>query len=176
MSLNIGDLRDSIENKIHIDEYSSKMGDDEDIIVFSFLVKYKNQAEDLVNFLEKGYEWVLDADISPGEMEDGSHLVFVETKRRPSFPSKFLSMLDDMQGITEIKLDQYEFAYQDSNRYLPITLENLEQTVPVSPRDYRKKIKKSAALEAMQMAAGLAPKLDVEMDRELKDFVNLSRR
>lgn len=172
MSLNIGDLRDSIENKIHIDEYSSKMGDDKDIIVFSFLVKYKNQAEDLVNFLEKGYEWVLDADVSPGEMEDGSHLVFVETKRRPSFPSKFLSMLDDMKGITQIK--QYEFAYRDSNRYLPVTLENLENTVPVTPRAYKRK--KSAALEDMQMAAGLEPRIDIEMDRELKDFVNLSRR
>ena len=176
MSLNIGDLRDSVENKIHIDEYSSKMGNDEDIIVFSFLIKYKNQAEDLVNFLEKGYDWILDADISPGEMEDGSYLVFVETKRRPSFPAKMISMLDDMQGITDIPLNEYEFAYHDSNKYNPITSENLTQIVPTTPREYKKRLKKSAALEAMQMAAGLNPKTNVVMDQELRDYVNLSKR
>ena len=65
------DLKRLILPELHIDEYKSKMGKDEDVIVLSFKVSGREPAEDLVNFIEKGYEWILDADVSAGEMDDG---------------------------------------------------------------------------------------------------------
>jgi len=50
---------------IHVDEFASKLGDDDDIIVVSFFVRSLQAAKDLVTWFEKGYEWVLDADRSP---------------------------------------------------------------------------------------------------------------
>ena len=37
---------------------------------------------------EKGYEWVLDADVSSGEMDDGDYLVFVELERTKKLPEQ----------------------------------------------------------------------------------------
>ena len=182
MSLKKNELQDSVKNTIHIDEYNAKMGDDADVSVVSFKVKYRDQANDLVNFIEKGYDWVLDADVSAGEMEDGDYLVFVEILRRPTLPEKLIKLLADLENITDTSIDNIDFRYYKDNEYLPVTLENLQSKLPLSPRDYRKLLKSrnndDKALENMQMQAGLDPskhnKLSAE-DVELKNFVNLSK-
>ena len=177
MSLKKLELKDSIFNKIHIDEYQAKMGNDDDIIVFSFKSKYRDQATDLVNFLEKGYDWILDADVSTGELEDGSYLIFVEVLRRPSFPEKLINLLQDLENVTGITDTEYEFQYSKETKYAPITIETLTARVPLDPRKYRKRNKNQddIDLENLQMAAGLAPKSEEITDPELKRFVNLSK-
>ena len=67
MGLREKDLRDMIYRILEIDSFSSKMGDDKDIVTLSFSVKEQTAAEDLMNFVEKGYEFVLDADATSGE-------------------------------------------------------------------------------------------------------------
>ena len=81
MGLRIGDLRDMVYKVLEIDSFASKMGDDKDIVTLSFSIKEKSAAEDLMGFIEKGYEFVLDADITPGEQSDGTYKVFVEMER-----------------------------------------------------------------------------------------------
>lgn len=171
------ELKDSIGNKIHFDEYKAKMGDDDDIVVISMKSKYKDQASDLVNFLEKGYEWILDADISAGELEDGAYLIFIEALRRPSLPNKIIKVLTDMENLTGTKPDDYQFKYHKETGYTPLTLEAMTAKIPLEPRKYRKmnKSKSDIELENMQMAAGLAPKTEPVTDPELKAFVNLSK-
>ena len=66
-NLEEGDLKRLVHDELHIDEYKSKMGDDADVCVISFKVAGKEPAIDLVSFIEKGYDWVLDADGSSGE-------------------------------------------------------------------------------------------------------------
>ena len=177
MALKKLELKDSIFDKIHIDEYQAKMGDDDDIIVFSFKSKYRDQATDLVNFLEKGYDWILDADVSTGELEDGGYLIFVEVLRRPSFPEKLIKLLQDLENVTGIQDTKYEFQYSKETDYSPVTVETLTAKVPLDPRKYRKrnKTKDDVDLENMQMQAGLSPKTDEVTDPELKHFVNLSK-
>lgn len=177
MSLKKMDLKDSISNKIHVDEFKAKMGDDDDIVVISFKSTYKDQAADLVNFLEKGYDWVLDADVSAGELDDGSYLVFIEALRRPSIPEKLLKLLGDMKNLTNIDTEKYEFKYHKDRDYTPVSYETLTSKIPLDPRKYRKlnKTQDDVALENMQMAAGLAPKTEKTTDPEIKAFVNLSK-
>lgn len=179
MSLKSNELKDSVSNNIHIDEYSAKMGDDSDILVLSFKVNYKDQAQDLVNWFEKGYEWILDADISSGEMEDGDYLVFLELERRPSVVKKILKLIEDLKNITGLDVGKFEYRYHDTLTYKPVTLDNLSADIPLTPRDYKtvnkKKEAENTALEHMQMQAGLAPKTQKVIDPELKAFVNLSK-
>lgn len=191
MSLRFNDLKDLVSKKIHIDEYASKMGDDADTIVVSFKVKYQDPAWELSNFFEKGYEWVLDADVSSGEMEDGSYLVFLEIERRPSFPPNLMRALKDMEGLTDQKVSEYEFMYRKGGEYKEMSMDNLKATVPLSPREYRAKYgdgsessetisaitaEESRQIKAMQSTAGITPKATVITDPVLKHFVNLSKR
>jgi len=178
----MNELKDSVQNTVHIDEFNAKMGDDADVCVLSFKCNYRDQAADLVNFIEKGYDWVLDADISAGEMEDGNYLVFVEALRRPTLPEKIIQLLNDLENVTAIPSGKMDFKYHKDTDYLPVTLENLQNKMPLSPRDYRKIMKSrqddDQALENMQMQAGLDPSKKKEIsaeDIELKNFVNLSK-
>ena len=53
-----GDLDRLVIPEMHIDEFKSRMGDDADVIVLSFKLKDKEPANDLMMFIERGYEWV----------------------------------------------------------------------------------------------------------------------
>ena len=135
--LNEGDLNRLVRPELHIDQFRSKMGDDDEIVVVSFLVTGKNPAMDLMGFLEKGFNDVLDADVSTGEFQDGKYLVFVEIKRRTWTPAKIIEILVDMEALTEIDHKDWEFMYYKNDRRLPVTQENLENEIPNSPREYR---------------------------------------
>ena len=63
-SLKSGDLRDLVSHIFEVDCYKSKMGEDKDVVVLSFTVESRSPAEDLVSFIEKGYQFVLDADLN----------------------------------------------------------------------------------------------------------------
>lgn len=176
MSLKQNDLKDLIGFKLHIDEYESKMGKDEDIVTISFKSKYKDPAVDLVNYLEKGYEWVLDADVSAGTVSDGGWVVFVEAARRPSLAKNILSLLDDMKSLTNNDPAEYTFRYKNDRDYVPLTIEAFNSKVPNSPREYRRR-NKSDELGAMLNAAGVkSSKQPPVLDPELAEFVNLSKR
>ena len=176
MSLKKDDLKDLIGFKLHIDEYESKMGKDEDIVTISFKSKYKDPAKDLVNYLEKGYEWVLDADVSAGAVSDGSWVVFIEAARRPSLAKNILSLIDDMKSLTNNDPSEYTFKYKKDRDYTPLTIDNFNDKVPNSPREYRRR-NKSQELGAMLNAAGVkAERQPPVIDPELAEFVNLSKR
>ena len=78
MGLRQNDIEYTIDNVFEIDSYKSEMGDDADIVTLSFAVKGDQPSEDLVKFIETGYDFVLDADKSLGEQSDGKYKVFVE--------------------------------------------------------------------------------------------------
>ena len=76
--LSFKDLEGMLKSTVHVDEFSSKMGEDDDVAVISFFVRDINAADDLVNWFEQGYDFVLDADRSPGELKPNRYLVYVE--------------------------------------------------------------------------------------------------
>jgi len=181
MALRIDDLKELVQDTVHIDEYQSKMGDDSDVIVISLKVKYYDPAWELSNFIEKGYDWVLDADVSSGEMEDGGYLVFIECARRPSFADNLMKLLKDMEGITGNDADSYDFTYRSGLDYQRLTADAIRATIPLSPRRYKEmhpstKSIEDRALENLQLAAGLTPKSEPVTDPAIKEFVNLSKR
>jgi hypothetical protein len=174
MSLNTNDLLDLVRTKVHVDEFESKMGKDEDILVISFKLKYQDPANDLVNYLEKGYEWILDADISSGTVSDGSWIVFIEAARRPSVTNNLLDLLGDLKSLTGNAPENYQYRYKNDTKYAPLTAEHFNDTVPLTPREYRRR-NKPQELEAMLNAARVKNNQSGEFNPDVKEFVNLSR-
>ena len=174
MSLKMNDLRDLVRNKLHVDEFESKMGKDEDIIVISFKIKYRDPAVDLVNYLEKGYDWVLDADVSTGTVSDGSWIVFIETNRRPSISNKIYELLVDLSSLTGNDPKSYVYRYKNDTDYRPFTIEDFEKIVPLTPREYRRR-NRPHELEAMIDAAGVSQNQKGKFSEDVANFVNLSR-
>lgn len=136
-----------IDNTIHFDEYNSKMGRDDAVVTASFKVKFREPALDLVSFLESGYDWILDADISSGEVNDGQYIVFLEMQRSPKNYSQIISLLDDLENITNIKPDNWKFKWYKQSDYVPLNRENLEENLPDTPRKYREYIETFVAVK-----------------------------
>ena len=135
----MGDLGRLVKPEMTIDEFRSKMGEDKDIVVVGFTILGKEPADDLVNFVEKSYDWVLDADISSGETSDGNYIVFVELQRKPESSEHIYTMLEDMMNLTDQKIEDWVFSYYKGVEKLPVTLENLEKTIIKTPEEYEQK-------------------------------------
>jgi hypothetical protein len=158
------DLKRMVHPELHIDEYKSKMGRDEDIVVISFKVAAREAAEDLVNFIEKGYEWVIDADVSSGEMEDGDFVVFVECDRTRDVAKNLIDMLEDIMRLTDQKLEDWRVQFRSTNDQQSISIESILAHVPLTTADYLRKFG-NKELDEMRSAAGVnvtttAPKND----------------
>jgi hypothetical protein len=141
MSLNSGDLVNMVDKIFEIDSYKSKMGNDEDIVVLSFTVSEEAPAKDLVNFIEKGYSFVLDAATSGGELDDGIYKVFVEIERDKYIAEQILELMDGIQKLTDN--NNYRFRYYRSFKSVPLNLENLQKEIPKTTEEYNNVVTES---------------------------------
>jgi hypothetical protein len=141
MSLREGDLRDMMDNVFEIDSFSSKMGDDKDIVTLSFSLKEKAPADDLMNFLERGYGCILDADVTSGEQSDGTYKVFVELARDNEVHDNILEIVDGVKNLSEI--DNFKFRYYKNWRSQDLSQETLGEFVPNDPNNYGLKVEES---------------------------------
>ena len=156
-NLELGDLKRLVHDELHIDEYKSKMGDDADVCVLSFKVSDKEPSNDLVNFIEKGYDWVLDADVSSGEKEDGDYLVFIELERTPELPSQIIQLMTELMNLTDQDIADWRFRYRKSTDEHSLEEENFRKIVPLTPEAYNTKYKREQdEIDAMKAAAGVA--------------------
>jgi len=128
------DLEDLVDNIFEIDSYTSKMGTDADICVLSFTIDSLEASKDLVNFIERGYDFVLDSDFTPGELNDGKYKVFVEIQRTRRIPSQIMELLNGIKLLTNLK--EFKFRYYKSFHSIPASDESLTENVPVSKEEY----------------------------------------
>jgi hypothetical protein len=139
MSLLAGDLRMLVNNIFEVDSYSSKMGDDKDIVVLSFTVEQQEPAKDLVTFIERGYPFVLDADASAGELKDGRYKVFVEIERNRRIHEQILEVLDGVGKLADV--DNFKFRYYKSFKSIEANEDSLLETIPKTKDEYEAVIK-----------------------------------
>jgi hypothetical protein len=154
-SLSYKDMEGLVKPSIHVDEFSSKMGDDDDIIVLSFFVRNDQAAKDLMSWFEKGYDFVLDADRSPGEIRPGRYLVYVEIRRRSTAGGHVEQLLNDLNTLTEFE-NSSDWLMHYKNKEVPFTRDTFDSTVPLSPKAYRERYEKD--LNEMRVAAGMPVK------------------
>ena len=143
MGLRKGDLTGLLYKIFEVDTYQSKLGKDENIITLSFSIKENSPAIDFANFIETGYDFVLDADPTPGEQPDGTYKVFIEIERDKYAPANIEKMLYGLTQVTGIK--DFRFRYHKQFRSEEATLENLEETIPLDKNMYELKVAKSKA-------------------------------
>ena len=134
MSLRAGDLVNLIDSVFEVDSFSSKMGDDKNIVTLSFSVQDKKPAEDLANFLEKGYNFILDADTTPGEQADGTYKVFVELQRERGIHNNINEIIDGVSKLGAV--ENFKFRYYKDFKSKDATLAEYEAHIPDAPENY----------------------------------------
>ena len=167
------DLKRLVKPELHIDEFKSKMGKDEDIIVLSFKLIGRAPANDLVNFIEKGYDWVVDADISAGEMDDGDFLVFVECDRKPEVADEIIKMLGDITKLTDQNLEDWKLQFRSNPSLLDATAENIQNNVALTPQDYIAR-HGNKTLDEMRTAAGVQVKTKAPINDHTQNIRSLA--
>ena len=139
MALNAQDLKHMISHIFEIDSYASKMGEDSDIVTLSFSLNDKHAAEDLSGFLERGYSFILDSDVTAGEQSDGTYKVFVEIERNRKVAQQITEILDGMSKLVGNE-KPFKFRYYKNFRSHEATLENLETSIPKKSDEYGIKV------------------------------------
>jgi len=138
MALREKDLVDLVDYIFEIDSYQSKMGDDENIVTLSFSVADKDAANDLGGFLERGYEFILDADVTAGEQKDGRYRVFVEMERNKRVPEYIMEIMDGVSKLTG--REDFKFRYYKNWRSQDLSIDALKEFVPTDPSNYGVKV------------------------------------
>tara|TARA_X000000368_G_scaffold418277_1_gene417373 strand:- start:2571 stop:3275 length:705 start_codon:yes stop_codon:yes gene_type:complete len=141
MGLIKNDLQLLVDNVLEIDSYKSKMGTDRDIVTLAFSVNGKDPATDLENFIEKGYPFVLDADVTSGEQSDGTYKVFVEIERNKDVGSQIMEIADGVTKLADV--DKLRFRYYKNFKSKELNNENITEEIPLDGDSYDVKTKES---------------------------------
>ena len=101
----------------------------------AFTVDGQAPAKDLERFAEIGYKVVLDADATPGTMEDGKHKVFIEFARDSSVVKSIMAFLEDLKKLTNI--EEFEYTYHKGIDSTMASAETLGSIYPNYTRSIR---------------------------------------
>jgi hypothetical protein len=165
-------MKGQIDPRVSVDEYAAKMGEDSEIVTLTFILKSKEAAKDLVSWLEIGYDFILDASVSEGELEPGKWLVFVEMKRRTNIPEKIIDILSGLKTLTDRDVKDYTVVV-DGEDYDPET-EMLRQVIILTPKQYAKeKGIEDEELNEMRTIAGIPnKKVYTDIDEEIRKYIS----
>ena len=150
------DMEGQISDKITVDEYAAKMGKDKDVVTITFKVNSELAANDLVTWFERGYDFVLDASVSDGEIEPGKYLVFVEMERRSRVPERIIRLLSDLETLTGFKLKDWTVEIEDEDYDADESV--IRQAMILNPNEYKMEKEKDEKLNEFRQIAGIATK------------------
>ena len=173
--LDYHDLEGQMIPTVTVDEYAAHMGEDSEIVTLAFTIKSEAVGNDLVDWFERGYDFVLDAQVSEGEVKPGQYLVFVEMNRRSSVPKRIIELLDDLETLTAIPVKDWTIIV-DEEEHSPEE-EVLKQVITISPHDYREEVEvEEEELNEMRERAGLEVKVihADKQDAEIKAFKSMA--
>ena len=167
-ALDYHDLVNMVVPIITVDKYEAKLGEDDEIVTITFTVKGKQVGDDLVDWLERGYDYILDAQTSEGEVSPGKWLVFVEMDRGTKVPERIVEMIEDMVTLTDLPLKDWTVIVDEEEYEVDVGI--LKSKLILSPHQYRQI--KETDLNEMRELSGLQPKnIFTEKDNLLKDFI-----
>lgn len=149
---------------VGIDQYKSSVGPDKDIITLNFTTKQRAVSEDLSEWLEKGYDWIIDCEPSPGEVKNEMYLVFAEMSRRTNAPKRIIEMLDDLETLTGLKVRDWKVKIGDQTG--PATVEYITKNLSTNPNEYQRE--QEEELNEWREVAGLDTKKTQEFDEDIK--------
>lgn len=164
-------MKNQIDNVVTVDEYCAKMGKDKDIVTITFKIISELAASDLVTWFERGYNFVLDASISDGEVEPNTFLVFVEMDRRLKVPWRICTLLSDLEPLTDISLDEWIVEIDGVN--YPADPNVLKHHIILNPNLYKQS--KDEELDKMRELSGVPTTIKpVKADSSIRALKSLS--
>lgn len=170
--LDYEDMEGQVEPKITVDEYVAKVGKDKDIVTITFVVKSNLAAKDLTKWFERGYDFVLDASVSDGEIEPGKYLVFVEILRRSTAPERIIEILDDLSTLTGLNLKDWTIEIDDETYDADEDI--IKQVIILNPNVYKKEVEKEGELNEMRTIANLNTVKLHDDDEEIKNLKHIA--
>lgn len=132
-SLRAGDLKDTVDSLIEIDRHRPKVDNNSETVVVCFKCTNTGAAEDLGAFIEWGTKSVNDVEVSDASDKDGKFHVYVEMRRIPGLSDKIISLIKDIEMITEKQ--EWKFTAMDGLRR-DFTLANLNYAIIQDPKIY----------------------------------------
>jgi len=173
--LDYHDLEGQMLPIVSVDEYAAHMGEDSEIVTLAFTVKSEAAGNDLVDWFERGYDWVLDAQVSEGEVKPGQYLVFVEMNRRSTVPKRIIELLDDLETLTALPVKDWTIVVKEEE-YQPEE-DILKQVITISPHEYRETEEvEEEEINEMRERAGLdvKPIHADKQDADIKAFKSMA--
>lgn len=162
------DMKDQVENLVTVDEYAAKMGKDKDIVTVTFTTNSKLAAQDLVTWFERGYDFVLDASVSDGELEPGKWLVFVEMDRRSKVPNRIITLLSNLETLTDLKLKDWVIEVEGEE--CKADEDVIREKMVLNPNEYKMEKETDEELNEMRLRAGLDVKTTYVEDEYIKNL------
>ncbi len=162
-SLDYLDMEGHLTPVLGIDEYKSQIGQDSDIVVLNFLVSGEQVGNDLVDWLERGYDWIIDSEVSPGEVVGSKYMVFAEMNRRSTAPRRIMEILEDLKTLTGIKSDNWQLKI--NGKKMPASIEAMENNIILDSNEYR--ANEERELNEWREIAGLTTVKTQEIDEDL---------
>ena len=124
------DLDNLILPMISIDEYESKV-DDQEMIVVAFYVSGKDSALDLSTYIYKSIVDTEDVDVSPAPTSEGYYIVFVEFNRNKLFASQLMDLISEIDNITDIK--NWQFKSINNKKIYELSKDNIKKHLVLDP-------------------------------------------
>ena len=114
---------------------------------------------------------MLDASISDGELEPGKWLVFVELDRRSKVPNRIITLLSDLETLTELELKDWNVDIEGDT--YDADEDTIREHMVLNPNEYEMEKgteENDEELNEMRLRAGLEPKTSYVEDEYIKNL------
>ena len=138
--LHTGDMEYMISPYVSVDEYTSKV--DQDDITIALFCGEKAVCNDLRDFIEKMYYLeIRDIEVSDSLTEDNKYIIFIELKRDEQFPKILVDILDSIGFLIKKPVKEWKFITLNMNQKQPVSVENIMKYVRLQPMGVDIKVK-----------------------------------
>lgn len=145
--LKIGELEKMISFELSIDEYRSKVMEDDESIVIVFRAENRDALYDLGSFIERGPYPVVDTEVSDRLDKNGFYLLFIEMERNKKFVKHFLFMMSKINNLLNSKMRDWHFTAFKMAGTRELSSKNLFDTIRLQKFDKLPKVKPEIELD-----------------------------
>lgn len=148
-ALRENDLEHLISPYVSIDQYTSKIS--EDNLTIAFFCNERDVASDLSDFLEKMYFMeIRDIEVSETMTEDNKYILYVEFDRNQQFPKILIDVLDSISFLINKEVKDWQFKSFNMKDKMPVSIDAIKKfvrlsTIEVQPND-NKEVKQESVV------------------------------
>ena len=168
-NLRQNDLKYCVSDFISVDEYVSKIDDDN--ITIAFFCNDDEVAAELKDFVEKAFfTEIKDIEIADTITEDNKYILFVELERKTFFPKILFNILKDISFLTDNK--KWFFTTLNHHEQMPCTEENIKKYVRLTKLRNAPEVEEKNVKESFEVSDGINKMRFINEGFVSKDVMN----